>query len=104
MSMFKKFVYWFADVLDVFWVTVFGFSKQSRDLNFFQHIPRERYPEDPDYPVVRCKWGKRKIFAVIPTHGRPYDVKCLLVNNKFVIIDHRDGNKRKYAVLEDRDE
>ena len=65
----------------------------------FQNILRERPVKDPKYPYVKCYWGKKTMFAVKDEHGRKYDVDCLLVNNKFVIIDHKDGFKRKYVVF-----
>lgn len=97
----KKLVNWLDYLLECLWISLFGYSKQSRDIAFFQHIIRERYPNDPKYPVVQGYWGRKKIFALKDHRGKKYDVKCLLVNNKFVIIDHKDGNKRKYIVVED---
>lgn len=97
--MFKKFVYWLADVIDDLWVTIFGQAKQTRNLNLFQHIIRERLPHDPKYEIVKGTWGKRTLFALYDKNGKPYDVDCILVNNKFVVIDEKDGHSRKYIIL-----
>lgn len=97
--MFKKFVYWLADALDTFWVTVFGQAKHTRDLNLYQHIIRERLPNDPNYEIVKGTWGKRTLFALYDKRGKKYDVDCVLVNNKFVVIDHMDQHRRKYIVI-----
>lgn len=85
------------------WTTIFGEPSQAKFIVQYQHIVREHLPSDPKYPVVHGYLGKRKMFAIKDNRGKKYDVDCLIVNNRFVIIDHRDGNKRKYIIREDTD-
>ena len=96
--MIKKFVYWLADFLDNLWVTVFGEPHRTRDYIAFKNIRRERYQKDPKYPKIKGKWGKKTMFALTDKKGKKYDVDCLLVNNRFVVIDSKDKNRRKYVI------
>lgn len=98
--MFKRFVYWFADFVDNLWVTVFGKPYRIHDWREFQSIRRERYAKDPKYQCKKVYWGKKTLFSVKNNGSKKKtDVDCLLVNNRFVIIDKRDGRSRRYYAI-----
>ena len=79
------------------WFTVVIFGEYRPSLDWFKNIQREWYPKDPRYGKVLVYQGKNKMFAVKNKKGKYIDVPCLIVNNKFVIIEP-ETSKRKYAI------
>lgn len=94
-ELWMKLYYSLCKIASRFTVVVFGESKHS--LDWFKNIQREWYPKDPRYGTVQTYPGKKKMFAIKNKNGKYIDVPCLIVNNKFVILDPKTG-KRKYAL------
>lgn len=94
-ELWMKLYYLLCQLVSRFTVAIFGESKHS--LDWFKNITREWYPKDPRYGKIQTYQGKKKMFAIKNEKGKYIDVPCLIVNNKFVVLDPKTG-KRKYAI------
>lgn len=79
------------------WFTILTFGESRHSLDWFKNITREWYETDPKYPSIQGYRGKRTMFAVKNKKGKLKDVPCLIVNNRFVILDP-DTKRRKYVI------
>lgn len=84
-----------CDICSEFTIVLFGESIPS--LAWFKNIQREHYAKDPRYAKIIVYPGKKTMFAIKNKKGKLKDVPCLIVNNRFVILDPIT-HKRKYAV------
>ena len=94
-ELWMKTYYLLCQLVSRFTVVIFGESKHS--LDWFKNITREWHEKDPKYAKVKVYQGKKMMFAVKTKKGKLKDVPCLIVNNRFVILDP-DTKKRKYAI------
>lgn len=82
------------------WIFNALFGGFTNSFECFKNIPREWHEKSPKYGQVRVYQGRKQMFAIKTVKGKLIDVPCLIVNNRFVILDPKT-KRRKYAIWKD---